>query len=126
MLLIVHAASVLAAILSTGYIVYRLFGSVFGVEQSSDALGELSLPIAGLLVGIGVALYHAALLRRDLGLRTDAEVTPAARVVPATAMLRLTGPAEADLDAAVSALRGHLPAGYALEVTGGDARQGAG
>lgn len=126
MLLIVLAASVLAAILSTGYIVYRLFGSVFGVEQSSDALGELSLPIAGLLVGIGVALYHAALLRRDLGLRTDAEVTPDARVVPATAMLRLTGPAEADLDAAISALRGHLPAGYALEVTGGDARQGAG
>lgn len=113
MLLMVLAASVLAGILAIGYILYRLFGSLFGVDQAPDAVGELSLPIAGLLVAIAAALYHAALLRRDQGLRPVVE--DAAAAVPAVAILRLTGPADADLEAAVNALRGHLPPGYALE-----------
>lgn len=116
MLLIVLALSVLAAIVSAGFILYRAFGSVFGISQSADALGELSLPIAGLLVAAGVALYHGTLLRRDQALRARAEQAHPAPAPPASVVLRLTGPAGTDLGATVAALRPHLPPGYALDV----------
>ena len=118
-LLLVLAASVLAGIISAGTILYRLFGSLFGIDQPTDALGELSLPIAGLVVAAAVAAYHGIALRADQGLRAGISTSPdqPASAPAAALMLRLSGPAEDDLERAVTMLRGHLAPGYGLEVT---------
>lgn len=119
-LLIVLAAAVLAGVVSAALILYRLFGSVFGVEQSADVVSALSLPIASLVVAGLVAAYHAVQLRRDQALRASAPVealtmpTPEA-AVGASMALRLSGPPDGDLPAVVASLRSQLPPGFELE-----------
>ena len=116
-LLIVLAVGIGAGVISTGFILYRLFGSIFGLTLSGDAVSELSLPFGVALVAAAVVLYHWGQLRRDQALRAGIEPTPnVAAAVARTASLRLTGPPDADITAVVAALRGHLPPGHALEV----------
>jgi len=115
-LLIILAVSIGAGVISLGFILYRLFGSVFGLTMSGDPISELSLPIGVAIVAAIVALYHAGQLRRDQSLRAGIETAPAEpATVPSQAWLRLTGPPGADIASALSALRQHLPTGYGLE-----------
>jgi hypothetical protein len=121
-LLIALAGSVLAGIGGAAVVLYRLFGGLFGVRQSGDAIAELSVPLATLVVALAVAAYHGLALRRDLAMARAADggepaVTAAAAGVAAV-WLRLSGPAEADLQGAVTSLQAHLPDGYELEVSG--------
>jgi hypothetical protein len=117
-LLIALAGSVLAGIGGAALVLYRLFGGLFGIQQSGDAISELSMPIATLLVAGVVAAYHGLTLRRDLAVRVETAPTepPAVPLRPAAVVpLRLTVPPEGDAAAAVEALRAHLPPGYDLD-----------
>jgi hypothetical protein len=120
-LLIVLAAGIGAAVISTGFILYRLFGSAFGLTQSGDAVSALSVPLGVLLVAVAVTLFHARQLRRDQSLRVGVD-TPPTDVEPLgrPTSLRLTGPAGADTASTVATLRSHLPVGFALEVVDGE------
>jgi hypothetical protein len=117
MLLIVLAAGIGAGVISIGIILYRLFGSAFGLAQAGDPVSELSLPVGVVLVAAVVVLIHGSHLRRDQSLREglDAPAAEPAAVARST-VLRLTGAANADLSSTIEALRQHLPPGYALEV----------
>lgn len=117
MSLIALAVSVLAGIGAAGTILYRLFGSLFGIELPGSTIAELSLPIGILLVASGVGIGHGLLLRRDGNLRPDGEDADAAAVAgrPRTLRLRLSGPADG-FDAALAALGSVTPPGYALDI----------
>lgn len=116
-LLIILAVSIGAGVISIGFILYRMFGSLFGLTLSGDAISELSLPIGVALVAGAVAGYHGAQLRRDQSLRAGIEPLPSEpAAAPSRAWLRLTGPPGAEVDLMLTALREHLAAGYTLEV----------
>ena len=116
-LLIILAVSIGAGVISLGFILYRLFGSVFGLTMTGDPISELSLPIGVVIVAAAVAVYHAGQLRRDQSLRAGVQTAQAdVAAVPVQAWLRFTGPPGADVVSALSALRQHLPAGYGLEI----------
>ncbi len=119
-LLLALAGGVLAGIASTGVILYRLFGSIFGIEAPANMLSELSLAIGSVIVATAVAVYHGLALRRDQALRAGtappvAESEPEAEI-PAGVVLRLLGPHGSNADAALAVLRERLPEGYVLEV----------
>lgn len=120
-LLIALAVAILAGVASLGVILYRLFGTLFGLDVPGDVVAELSTPIGTLIVAAAVAAYHGQLLRRDGVLRTTAEQPPAADGAPAPIApelaIRLTGPIGADaetLSAVARSLADHLPEGYEL------------
>ena len=116
-LLIILAVSIGAGVISIGFILYRLFGSIFGLTLTGDAISELSLPIGVALVAGVVAVYHGGLLRRDQSLRARSEPSPSEpAAAPPRTWLRLTGPPGAEVDSMLAALRQHLSAGYTLEV----------
>jgi hypothetical protein len=118
MSLIALAVSVLAGIGAAGAILYRLFGSLFGVDLTGDPVSELSLPIGVLLTAAAVGAGHAVLLRRDAralaGPKGDQEEAVAES---RTVRLRLTGERDG-IDAALAALGAATPSGYALELEG--------
>jgi Domain of unknown function (DUF5671) len=117
-LLIVLAAAVLAGIASLGVVLYRLFGTIFGIAASGNVVLELSTPIGILIVAVVLAIYHGLALRRDQALR-GTPLAPTAAEMEADAvgvtLLRLLGPRGGDTTAALIAMRQHLPAGFALE-----------
>ena len=115
-LLIVLAVSVIAGVIAAAVMLYRLFGSVFDVEQGGNPISELSLPIGILLVASVVAAYHATQLRRDQSLRVAAAPVEPAPATPVRSVeLRLSGPADGDPAAVVAGLRAQLPPGFELE-----------
>jgi uncharacterized protein DUF5671 len=115
-LLIVLAVAVIAGVIAAAVMLYRLFGSLFGVEQGGDPVAELSLPIGTLLVSSVVAAYHGTQLRRDQALRAAAQpAEPAPAEVLRMVELRLRGPADGDMAAVVAGLRAQLPPGFELE-----------
>lgn len=114
-LLLILAPTVLAGIGAAGVILYRLFGSMFGISFRGDPISELSLPIGILLVSVAVGLGHGALLRRDGRLRTDAAEAIGVPVTTRSVLLRLTGPA-GEMDRALATLGGATPQGYSLEL----------
>jgi len=113
-LLIVLAGSVIAGLGSLAVVLYRLFGSLLGANLFGNTASELSTPLGILIVAVTVGLYHGLSLRRDLALRAAAVPVPA-EPVAARRSLVLVGPPDADLDAALEALRSGLPAGYRLD-----------
>ena len=126
-LLLALAAGVLAGIASLGFILYRAFGSVFGVTLSGNALDDLRLPIAALLVSAAVALFHGAALRRDQAVRAAATGPETVAAMPAVELpmppvagasltLRLTASGDAALIDALAALRQHVPSDVQLTV----------
>ena len=126
-LLIILAVSIGAGVISLGFILYRLFGSIFGLSMNGDPISELSLPVGVAIVAAVVALYHAGQLRRDQSLRAGIDTSPTEpAAVPSQAWLRLATPPGADVTSALSALRQHLPAGYGLEVVEPPPEQPAG
>jgi len=117
-LLIALAGSVLAGIGGAALVLYRLFGGLFGIEQSGDAISELSMPISTLVVAGVVAAYHGLTLRRDLAVRAETAAAEPAAIPSRPAgvvVLRLTIPPDGDAAAAVKALRAHLPPGHELD-----------
>lgn len=116
-LLIILAVSIGAGVISIGFILYRLFGSIFGLTLTGDAISELSLPFGVALVAGAVAVYHGGQLRRDQSLRAGIDTSPReVAAAPPRIWLRLTGPPGAEVDSMLVALRQHLSAGYTLEV----------
>lgn len=116
-LLIVLAGSVIASLSSAALILYRLFGSILGANLGGNPASELSAPIGALLVAGAVGLYHGQALRRDTAIhRAEAEAAPPATAAASPGRtLILSGPAGAELDEAVTALRAALPPGYRLD-----------
>ena len=124
-LLVVVGATVIGSLGSLAFVLYRLFASILGVDIVQNAVSALSAPVGALVVAAGVAVYHGFALRRDQALR--AEGTPAEpaegiatqeaepTAAPARRVLVLSGPAEADLDATVTAIRAALSPGLSLE-----------
>jgi hypothetical protein len=115
-LLIALALAVLAGIGSAGVILYRLFGSLFGIRLTGDPISELSLPIGILVVAVSVAASHGALVRRDQARRAEFEKenAPESRA-PRSIRLRLSGPGDG-LERALASLGGATPDGYLLEL----------
>jgi hypothetical protein len=128
-LLIVVGTTVIASLGSLAFVLYRLFASLLGVDIVENAASALSAPIGALIVAAAVATFHGLALRRDQALREEdapAEApTPIgaeAAAVPTTTadarrVLVLSGPPEADLDAAVNAMRTALPPELSLEAS---------
>lgn len=111
-LLVVLATAVLASVASLGYVLYRLFGALFGVTSGGDVSSELSRAIGVLLVAAAVALYHGVQLRRDQAVRS-ASAPAAISEVPAAAsvLLRVTVPAGMDEATLVATVQRALPGG---------------
>jgi hypothetical protein len=91
---------------------------LFGARLVGDPVSELSVPIGGLVVAAIAVAYHGLALRRDQALRAQVRPSSAAEPAPAKLLLTLFGPTEADLAAALGALRAHVPDGYRLEEAG--------
>jgi len=118
-LLIVLAASILAGVAALGVILYRLFGALFGVEPSGDAILDLSTPLGTLAVAAAVAVYHGQLLRADGSAReTAAKADVAAEPVPGREVrMVLSVPPDADpaeIERIRRAMEAQLPEGYRL------------
>src|SRR5918994_2004444 len=94
-LLVTLAVSILAGVASLGVILYRLFGTLFGLDVPASVASELSVPVGVLVVTVAIAVYHGQLLRRDAALREAAEVIeeagPSAEARPEVG-LTLVGP----------------------------------
>ena len=120
-LLIILAASVIAALGSLAFVLYRLFGLLLGAGLGGNTISDLSTPVGALLAAGTVALYHGLALRRDLSLRAAAPPVAIAEPpsIAATAAeslaLVLHGPSKGELAAAVDALRAALPPGFTLD-----------
>jgi hypothetical protein len=118
-LLIVLAASILAGVAALGVILYRLFGALFGVDPSGDAILDLSTPLGTLAVAAAVAVYHGQLLRADGSAReTAAKADVAAEPVPGREVrMVLSVPPDADpaeIERIRRAMEAQLPEGYRL------------
>ena len=121
-LYLVVGASLLAAVPSAAYTIYRVIDTLLG--SRAGALGtDLAITIAVVIVASVVAAYHGRLLLSDL--RLTADVAPPApettRPVATVAepqwsvTLTLRGPAGTDPDSIARTLRADLPAGVSLE-----------
>jgi hypothetical protein len=130
-LFLVVGVALLACVPSAAFVLYRLIDTALGGHGFGLA-AELAMPLAAIVVGAVVAIYHGAILRGDL--RATVESPPAAiaaqtaeaaeampGVVPATLPasasmeLVLSGPGDADLEAVADELRRRLPSGMSLE-----------
>jgi uncharacterized protein (TIGR03083 family) len=79
-LLLAVAASVVALLVSASLILYRLFSSVFGVQEPGSTVSILSAPLGALVVAILVLVAAATLLRRDVR-RVPARAAPGLAVL---------------------------------------------
>jgi hypothetical protein len=120
-LLVTLAVAVLGGVASLGVILYRLFGTLFGLDVPVSVGSELSFPIGALLVTATVALYHGGLLRRDGALREGQAAVDTADDAPAVARpemaLVLVGPDGVEpgtLAGVADGLRAQLPEGFEL------------
>jgi hypothetical protein len=91
------AGAVIAGLVSLAIVLYRFFGTIFGVTFSQNAISDLSTPLGALLVAILVAGYHGLLLRNDLRLKAASEpetVAAGTAAPPAPAPPAVAPPAE--------------------------------
>jgi hypothetical protein len=123
-LLIVVALALISTLGSLAYLLFRLFNAILQVNQFDNQASALSTPLGVVLVAATIALYHGLALRRDQSLRAEAasaeaeaagNVPPTVIAAPARRTLILNGPPDADLDAAVAAMRAGLAPGLRLE-----------
>jgi hypothetical protein len=121
-LLATLAVAVLAGVASLGVVLYRVFGTLFGLDVPANVAAELSVPVGALVVTVAIALYHGSLLRQDAALRDadrEAESEPAAAVsaVRPEVGLTLVGPPGLEpgtLAGVTDGLRAQLPDGFEL------------
>jgi hypothetical protein len=131
-LLLAIAGSLLGGVSAMVLLLNRLFGSILGAAGPANLATELATPIGVLVMALLIAGLHYRWLRRDqrdlaiertnvqLESMAAARAEAPAEVVPAPApraqrRLVVTGPAGADLGAAVAGLRAALPEGYGLD-----------
>jgi hypothetical protein len=119
-LLIVVGAAVIVGLGSLAFVLYRLFAEILDVGFGGEGIAEFSVPASLLVVAVVVATYHALVLRGDRALRAMAGVDSAAEAaageaLPERRVLVLSGPPDADLDAAVAAMRATLSPELTLE-----------
>lgn len=126
-LLIVVGITVITSLGSLAFVLYRLFASILNVDIVENAVSVLSPPVGALIVAAGAAIYHGLALSRDQALRSEAVPSEPAEpadveaadtpttAVPARRVLVLSGPANADLDATVTAIRAALSPELSLE-----------
>ncbi|HET7636052.1 MAG TPA: DUF5671 domain-containing protein [Candidatus Limnocylindria bacterium] len=117
-LLLVIGVTIVAGIISLGLILYRLFGTLFGVQLGGDIASELSTPLGALIVALAVIAYHVIALRRDQQWRETAGAAAAPPPLSGGVALALLGPSgvrTADVEAVLARLRAQLPEGYRLE-----------
>jgi sterol desaturase/sphingolipid hydroxylase (fatty acid hydroxylase superfamily) len=119
-LLIVVGAAVIVGLGSLAFVLYRLFAEILDVGFGGEGIAEFSVPASVLVVAVVVATYHALVLRGDRALRAMAGVDSAAEAaageaLPERRVLVLSGPPDADLDAAVAAMRATLSPELTLE-----------
>jgi hypothetical protein len=131
-LLLVLGVSLVATVASLAVILYRVFNLLLGVPLGGGIISELSTPLGTVLVAGAIALYHGRLFQVDARVRaaapgaaTDASKTelgplgtPGAPPVveqPASRTLVLRAGSTGELEATLSLLRAHLPAGARLD-----------
>lgn len=103
------AGSVVAVLVSLALIIYRLLTAVLNV--GAESLGrELSTPGAVFLVAAAVLIYHALLLRADLGARPEAAEESRQLII------ELTVPPGSDLDEVAGQISRGLPEGYHVRI----------
>jgi len=124
-LYLVVGVSLLAAVPSAVFTLYRLIDTLLGGRGS--ALGsDLAIPIAVVIVASVVAAYHGRLVVADLRLAGETEraieaetaalaSVPAPSAIAASITLTLRGPAGTDFQAVTDRLCEHLPDGMVLE-----------
>lgn len=114
-------ASLVAAVPSAAYSLYRVVDTLLGGTTVALA-SDLSIPVAIVIVASITAAYHVRILLADLrhGARPEPDVAlarppiaPADR--PSSLRLTLRGPAGTDLGSLAQALRLRLPPGVVLE-----------
>jgi hypothetical protein len=119
-LLVTLAVAILAGVASLGVILYRLFGTLFGLDVPASVASELSIPIGVLVMTVAIAIYHGQLLRRDGALREaeePAEEIPRSAAARPEVGLTLVGPVGAEpgtLAGVADGLRAQLPDGFEL------------
>ena len=127
-LYLVVAASLVAAVPSAAYALYRVIDAALGGGGVTLA-SELAIPMAVVVVAGVIAVYHGRILVTDLRSAdvTDEGAMPVAAIEPAATpadpvpgpgasmTLTLRGPAGTDLESIASALRERLPVGVLLD-----------
>ncbi len=116
-LLLALAAGILAGISALGVILYRLFGSLFGLQLTGDMASELSAPIGSLLVAVTVATYHGLTVRGDGRWRVvdeDGGAEPQAGLTIPVLLVGPGGASEAQQQAAIDAAASSLPEGWGI------------
>jgi len=140
------AVSLVAALAAAALILYRLVGILLNAGLGGNLASELSTPLGSLAIAVLILAYHGLRLRADLTLAETAEradLAEGATAVDASATaqagapgddvgvasaegrplvrrrMELVGPPDADLDAALSAVRTALPPGVELVVSEG-------
>lgn len=119
-LYLVTGGSLLAAVPSAVFVLYRSIDSALGGGMASGT--EISMPIAILVVGVIGAVYHGQLARWShrsvpAPITTPGVALPGGPAVATRTSLRLAlrGPTDSDLEAVAATLRAHLPPGVTLE-----------
>jgi hypothetical protein len=125
-LLLVVGGALIAVVPSAVFALFRLIDTVLGGSQ--DLGSDLPIPLAAVMVGTVVAVYHGRLVVSDMRLGATAGSAPTTvesmiqpvesaprATVPASLTLILRGEHGEDLEAVAAALRDHLPPGVLLE-----------
>jgi hypothetical protein len=124
--------ALVVALGAAAVILYRLVGLVIDAGLGGNLVSELSTPMGLLLTAGAVLLYHGLTLRSDQRLAVETRGKPAEpestepatvgstpEPMPQRRSLTMTGPAGADLDAALASARAALPPG--VEILGEEA-----
>ena len=125
-LLLVVGGALIAVVPSAVFALFRLIDTVLGGTQ--DLGSDLPIPLAAVVVGTVVAVYHGRLVVSDMRLGATAGPAPTtveasaepvesapSALAPASLTLILRGEPGEDLEAVAAALRSHLPPGVLLE-----------
>jgi hypothetical protein len=105
----VLGASLVAAIISLGVVLYQLFEALFGVAGDAGFIEDTSAAFGVLFVAAALVSYHGLVLRRDLEVQSEAGAAETRR------SLTLIGPPGSDPEPVLERLRAALPEQYRLE-----------
>ena len=125
-LLLVVGGALIAVVPSAVFVLFRLIDTLLGGATSLGS--DLPIPLAIVVVGAVVAVYHGRLVVSDMRLAAAQQPTatapvatveriegPPLAIAPTILALVLRGEAGEDLEAVAAALRDHLPPGVRLE-----------
>ena len=108
------AATLVAMLVSLAIVIYRAIAAVLGVTSGTGLASAISTSLGIVIVAGVLFAYHVNVLRHDLAQHEELPPVPGVTRIP----LLLVAPPDADVEAALSELRAHLPAGFGLESPG--------